>query len=253
MKQDDKNVLAVLAHPDDAEIVCAGTLSLLRNAGWNIHMATMTPGDKGTAELTREEISEIRKKEAAKSASILKAKYYCLEFEDIYFTYNRDTINQVTSLIRKVRPDIVFTASPADYMFDHEVTSQIVQTACFGAGIKNMEVTGRPYEKVPILYYCDPLEAKDKLGNPVIPAFYVDISIEMGTKEKMLSCHASQRNWLLKHHKMDEYILTMKEFGEKRGHEINVRYAEAFRQHLGHGFPRDNILAEIIPEHIKTI
>jgi hypothetical protein len=68
----------------------------------------------------------------------------------------------------------------------------------------------------------------------------------MGTKEKMLASHASQRNWLLAHHKVDEYILAMKRFGEQRGGEINVTYAEGFRQHLGHSFPQDNILKEIL-------
>ncbi len=62
----------------------------------------------------------------------------------------------------------------------------------------------------------------------------------------MLGCHESQRNWLLKHHKVDEYILAMKRFAEQRGSEINVKYAEGFRQHLGHGYPQDNVLADIL-------
>jgi LmbE family N-acetylglucosaminyl deacetylase len=40
-------VLALMAHPDDIEITCAGTLILLRAAGWDVHMATMTAGDLG--------------------------------------------------------------------------------------------------------------------------------------------------------------------------------------------------------------
>ena len=100
-------------------------------------------------------------------------------------------------------------------MLDHELTSKIVQTACFSSGIKNMEVDEPPYEPVPFLYYCDPMEGKDIFGNPVIPSMYVDISAEMEIKEKMLACHESQRNWLLTHHKMDEYILAMKRFARK--------------------------------------
>ena len=52
----NKTVLGIFAHPDDAEIVAAGTLLLLRKAGWSVHIATMTPGDKGSAELSREKI-----------------------------------------------------------------------------------------------------------------------------------------------------------------------------------------------------
>jgi len=241
-----KKVLAIFAHPDDAELMCAGTLSLLKKQGWEIHIATMTPGDKGTAELSRKEISLIRKSEAQKAAELIEGTYHCLEFEDVYILYDRRTINKATALIRKIKPDIVFTASPDDYMVDHEMTSMIVQTACFACGIKNMEVNEKSFEPVPYLYYCDAMEGKDKLGNPVHPAIYVNISEEITVKEKMLACHESQRGWLLEHHKVDEYILAMKRFAEIRGKEINTKYAEGFRQHLGHGYPQENILKEIL-------
>ena len=118
-------------------------------------------------------------------------------------------------------------------MIDHEMTSKIVQTACFSTGIKNLEISEVPFEPVPYLYYCDSMEAKDILGRPIHVSMFVDITGEILVKEHMLACHVSQRNWLLTHHKMDEYILSMKRFGKQRGKEINVKYAEGFRQHLG--------------------
>ena len=48
---DVRTVLSLLAHPDDAEFTCAGTLALLGQRGWQIHIATMTPGDCGSASL----------------------------------------------------------------------------------------------------------------------------------------------------------------------------------------------------------
>ncbi len=239
-------VLAIFSHPDDAEMMCAGTLSLLKKSGWEVHIATMSPGDKGSDEYTREELSAIRKAEAKKSAELIGASYHCLEFEDLYIFYNRETINKTTALIRKIHPSVVFTASPTDYMADHEITSQIVQTACFSCGIKNMEISESPFEPVPYLYYSDAMEGKDKAGNPVQPTIYVDISGDISIKEKMLACHESQQNWLLRHHKVNEYILAMKRFAEARGEEIGTKYAEGFRQHLGHGYPQDNILKDII-------
>ena len=109
-----------------------------------------------------------------------------------------------------------------------------------------MEVDEELYEPVPYLYYSDPFEAKDIFGSVINPSVYIDITTEIAIKEKMLSCHKSQRDWLLAHHKIDEYILTMKSFAEKRGKEINKLYAEGFRQHLGHGFPQNNILKEAL-------
>lgn len=246
----EKKVLAIFSHPDDAEIMCAGTLSVLKKKGWEIHIATMAPGDKGTAVNTREEISAIRRAEAKEAAEMIGAHYHCLEFEDVYILYDRVSVNAVTTLLRIVKPSIVFTASPQDYMVDHEMTSKIVLTACFACGIRNMEVCEAPFEPVPWLYYSDPMEGKDKFGHPVIPKMYVDITEEMPLKEKMLGCHASQRNWLLEHHKMDEYILAMKRFSAARGQEINTTYAEGFRQHLGHGFNQENILKEILGDKI---
>jgi LmbE family N-acetylglucosaminyl deacetylase len=247
----EKTVLGIFAHPDDAEITCSGTLLLLKKAGWKVHIATMTPGDKGSARDTREEISKIRKAEAAEAVKLLEGTYHCLEFEDIYIFYDRKTINKTTALIRSVRPSIVFTASPNDYMLDHEITSKIVQTACFSSGINNMEVNEKPFETVPYLYYSDPIELKDAFGNWVEPTIYVDITSVMEAKEEMLSCHKSQRNWLLAHHNMDDYILSMKRYAEMRGKEINTIYAEGFRQHLGHGgYPQSNILIDELADFV---
>lgn len=247
----EKVVLGIFAHPDDAEFLCAGTLSLLRKAGWAVHIATLAPGDKGTAEYSREDISRIRKIEAKNAARIIEATYHCLEFEDVYILYDRASINKTTYLFRKIKPSVVFTSSPADYMVDHEMTSLIVQTACFATGIKNMEVSVEGYEPVPYLYYTDPMEGKDKFGNRIQPSNIVNITGEIETKQNMLACHVSQRNWLMSHHNMDEYILSMKRFSEQRGKEVNVDYGEGFRQHLGHGFPQKNILKEILGDLVK--
>jgi hypothetical protein len=95
---------------------------------------------------------------------------------------------------------------------------------------------------MPALYYADALEGKDKLGAAVIPSVVMDITSTIEIKEKMLCCHASQREWLQSHHGMDEYVLSMKRFARQRGKQIGVEFAEGFRQHLGHGYPQDNIL-----------
>jgi N-acetylglucosamine malate deacetylase 1 len=54
---ENKRALALVAHPDDAEFMCCGTLTLLHERGWEIHLATMTPGDCGSELLGPEEIN----------------------------------------------------------------------------------------------------------------------------------------------------------------------------------------------------
>jgi len=237
-----KTALSLAAHPDDAEFLCAGTLALLAQKGWQIHIATMTPGDGGTKEYSREEISRIRTAEAAKSAAILGGQYHCLWCDDVLIMYDRETLLKVIRLVREVRPTVVFAPSPSDYMVDHEMASRLAMTACFSAGVVNVDTgPAKGFEPVPYLFYCDASGGKDIFGKEIVPDILVDVSSVMHTKEKMLACHRSQADWLKKHHNI-EYIGSMKQFSAKRGGEIGTAFAEGFRQHLGSAFPQDNIL-----------
>jgi LmbE family N-acetylglucosaminyl deacetylase len=247
-------VLGVFAHPDDAEFLGAGTLlRLARQHGWKVHVATMTPGDCGSAELAAAEISRIRRAEAAQAAALLRGEYHCLDQRDLLVMYNETTLERVTRLLRQVRPRIVLTHSPVDYHLDHEMTSTVVRAAAFAAPIPNfLPGPDRPLERIPHLYYCDPVEGKDALGCEVRPAFCVDISAVIEDKAALLACHASQREWLLKHHGMDQYLQAMRDWGAVRGKLMGVKYAEGFRQHLGHSYPQNNLLVELLGQPHAT-
>ena len=247
-----KRALALVTHPDDAEFLCAGTMALLGKAGWELHMATMTAGDCGSKELGREVISAIRRKEAAQAAKLILAPYHCLEFDDMFITYDRPSILKVLTFLRKVRPQLVLTMSPDCYMVDHEITSILVRTACFASGMNNMNTPGvELFEPIPHLFYLDPIEGKDKFGTIIEPSMVVDISEVIDLKTEMLACHASQREWLQKHHGMDQYLEAMKQQGEMTGKRIGAAFGEGFRQHLGHAYPQHNLLLETLPQAHK--
>jgi LmbE family N-acetylglucosaminyl deacetylase len=242
--------LAALAHPDDAEFLCAGTLLRLgRELGWEVHIATMTPGDCGSAELPPDEIARVRRVEGHAAAAALGATYHCLEERDLRVVYTAAAVEKAVRLINKVKADLVLTHSPDDYHLDHEQTSKIVRAATFAAPIPNF-LHGRherpPIEHIPHLYYCDPLEGKDAFGHPIPAGFLIDISTVIDAKAESLARHASQRNWLLKHHGIDNYILSMKEWSAVQGRRGGVAYAEGFRQHLGHSYPQDNLLGKLL-------
>jgi N-acetylglucosamine malate deacetylase 1 len=242
--------LALLAHPDDAEFLCAGSLArLVEEHQWQVHIASMTPGDCGSMDLPPDEISRLRRQESAVAAGVLGASYHCLEERDLVVFYNERALEKAVRLLRLVRPRIVFTHSPADYILDHEMTSQIARAATFAAPTPNLfrDRSHSPsLEHIPHLYYCDPIEGKDALGRPVPPAFCIDITGVVPTKTKMLAAHASQRDWLLKHHGMDQYIQAMRDWGSERGKSVGVEFAEGFRQHLGHSYPQGNLLGELL-------
>ncbi len=243
-------VLSLLAHPDDAEFLCAGTLHrLVREHGWQAHLATMTAGDCGSAKLPPEQISFVRRREGANAADLIGAHYHCLEERDLLVFYSEQALERVTRLLRDVRPRIILTHSPADYMLDHEMTSTLARAAAFAAPVPNFlrdRGHGAALEHIPYLYYCDAVEGKDLMGRAVAPAFCIDISDVIDTKAAMLTAHASQRDWLLKHHGMDQYVQSMKTWSAQRGRDHGVAYAEGFRQHLGHSYPQDNLLGRLL-------
>jgi LmbE family N-acetylglucosaminyl deacetylase len=245
-----KVALSVLAHPDDAEFLCAGALVRLRREhGWDVHIASMTPGDCGSASLPPDEIAALRRREGAAAAALLGATYHCLEERDLLIFYAERPLERVTRLLREVRPDLVLTHSPADYMLDHETTSTLARAAAFGAPAPNF-FAGRghapPLPHIPHLYYCDPIEGKDALGRDVKPGFCVDIGAAVGAKAEMLAAHASQREWLLKHHGMDEYVESMRRWAARRGAACGAAFAEGYRQHLGHSYPQDDLLGGLL-------
>ena len=163
------------------------------------------------------------------------------------FEFNDHWRRQVIDTVRRVDPCIVFAHPPADYLIDHEIASRLVREATFWAGVPNLHTEhGHTTGGVPHLYYTEPMDGVDVFGNPYPVGFHVDISSAFETKQRMLACHDSQRKWLRAYHGMDHYLVAQQERGKARGREAGVEYAEAFRQHLGHGYPHDNVLADVL-------
>src|SRR5262245_53667167 len=250
--KDNGHVLAFMAHPDDIEILCAGTLIHLRRKGYAVHMATMTAGDGGSVDLSGHEIASVRIKEARASAELLEATYHCAGEKDFMISYQPAVIRRVVEIVRLCQPFLVFTHNPSDYMLDHEVTSQLVRNACFCAGAPNMLTdalpAAPPLQGIPYLYYAAPVENKDSLGSPARFDLAIDTSDVMTLKEDMLKCHASQRQWLMKHHGIDEFVDSMRRWSAEVGLPRGVGYAEGFRQHLGHAYPQDDKLSQILAD-----
>jgi len=156
-------ILAVHAHPDDLDILAEGTLRLLGDAGHVVVLATATAGEGGSAEFDPAETGRIRQAEAAASAALLKASYYCLGFSDLG-VFNDDTSRRaVTELLRTVRPDLVITASPVDYHPDHEAISVLVRDACFAGPVANYRTgPARALEGIPA--FTSPTLSADATG-----------------------------------------------------------------------------------------
>ena len=252
-----QSILALFAHPDDAEFLCAGTLAHLAGRGLKIHIATMTAGDCGSTTLSATKIAKIRRGEARHAAKLIGAHYFCLNERDLNVFYDKKTLAKVTELVRQTNPSIVFTHSPVDYMVDHETTSQLCQTACFGAMAINFRTgntrSARPLGSVPHLYYAEPFGGRDILGKEVHATLFVDISATLSRKAEMLSCHESQQDFLRAQQGIPHLLDMMRAMADRAGKISHLTAAEGFRQHLGQGFPQKELLGLFLPELVRTI
>ena len=245
-------VLALFAHPDDAEFLCAGTLFHLADRGALVHLATMTAGDCGSSILSAHEISRLRLKEAQRAASVLGAQFTCLKEKDLLVFYDQQRLCKVMELVRRLDPSLVFTHSPSDYMLDHETTSRLCQTACFGAMAPNFRTglrnPAKPLRAIPHLYYTQPIGSTDILGKEVIPHLYVNIEAALERKEQMLACHESQQSWLKSQQGLSGPVDNMRKMVARTGVLVDFQWAEGFRQHLGQGFPQNDLLSTVLGE-----
>ncbi len=243
---ENKTALAFMAHPDDAEFHCGGTLIRLVDAGWDVHICTVANGDCGTLTETRWTIAGIRTVEADRAAKMIGATYHCLGESDGLVVFDQRTIQKAVDLFRRITPSLVFIHPRQDYMMDHEMSSLLGRSASFMFGTPNAsEFPLHPATNVPHMYYCDPVEARDPYGNIVKPTTYVDIAAVLDRKTDMLACHASQRDWLRAYHGDDEYLHSMQRAAAMRGEQAGMAAAEGFIQHRGHAYPRNDLLEEL--------
>lgn len=246
--------LCLMAHPDDCEFLAAGTLALLAEREWEIHIASSTPGDGGSATKNPIEIATIRREENVQSANIIGATYHCLELRDCHVTFDAESIRRAINLVRAIAPTLMFTHSQQDYMMDHEVTAQLARSASNGCIVPNCgNGPVLPGSRIPHLYYSDPVGIIDHDGLPANASVVVNITSVYEKKLAMICAHASQRDWLRAHYGVDEYTRMLDEWSARRGMTIGVPRAEGFRQHRGYGYPTNCLLSEMLGNLAHTV
>ncbi|MCW3109024.1 MAG: family deacetylase, partial [Segetibacter sp.] len=95
-----KTAIAIAAHPDDIELMMAGTLLLLKKAGYEIHYLNLSSGNVGSIQYDSETTAKIRLEEAKKAAEILAAHYHPPFCNDLEIFYDLTTLRQLAAIIR---------------------------------------------------------------------------------------------------------------------------------------------------------
>lgn len=223
-----ERAMVIMAHPDDPEYSCAGTVARWANAGAQICYVMCTSGDVGIAELgmTREKAAKIREAEERDAADILGVK-------ELVFLGEPDGMLQATmelrkKLVREIRrfkPEVVITGDPtvvwaSDRYInhpDHRAAATAALDATFPAAgqpnlFEELEEEGLSAHKPRKVYVTT-------WGEPDI---YVNITATIDQKVAALRAHKSQ----MKDNDPEERI---KEWAAERGKGKEMDYAEAFR------------------------
>jgi len=216
-------ILAVGAHPDDLEILCAGTLAKYVKQGHQVTMVVATLGEVASMTLPSEEMAAIRKAEAEAAAAVIGADFVSMGYPSEFLFSREETRLAFINLMRRARPDVVIAHAPSDYHPTHRASGQICWDVRVMTTVPNIKTEYPVCATIPEVLYMDTIA-----GIGFQPEQYVDISETFEVKKKMLACHESQADWLKAQYGMT-YLEFMEHISRFRGLQCGVRYAECFR------------------------
>jgi LmbE family N-acetylglucosaminyl deacetylase len=220
-----ERVLAVVAHADDAEVLCAGTLARARADRAAVGICVLCQGDKGQPAPPVEDLTEVRRAEMQDAAALLGAEVMFGGFPDGELFDGAPERRIVIELIRHFRPTLLLAHAPEDYHPDHRAASALAETASWFCSSGGYRTAAAAMTAPPALWWMDTVNQSGFL-----PGFFVDVSEHMALKRRMLACHQSQlrRGADSAFASLDEL---MQQQCRSRGSQAGVAAAEAFRIH----------------------
>lgn len=176
------DLLAIMAHPDDAELLCGGTLIKSASRGKRVGVVDLTAGEMGSSGSV-----ETRAREAANAGAQLGlAIRACAELPDSNLQNDHESRLVVAALIRAFRPRVVITHWKVGRHRDHRIASQLVRDACFLSALRKLDIPGEPFRPHKLVYATAFREDADP------PNFVVDITEQMDRKLDAIAAYASQ-------------------------------------------------------------
>jgi N-acetylglucosamine malate deacetylase 1 len=217
-------VLAIAAHPDDVELTCGGTLLKMAERDYPTGILDLTAGEMGTRGT-----QEIRAKEAAAAAKILKVSWRgTLGVPDSDVQPTRENKMRLAKVIRELRPRTVIIPFWEARHPDHYHASTLGYEGCFLAGLKQLPLEGEAYRPFKILY------ATSFEGMP--PTFIVDITKQYDRRRRAILAYGSQFRPAKNEKKqrvflaIDQLDARMDLMARHYGQMIGVKYGEPFLQ-----------------------
>jgi LmbE family N-acetylglucosaminyl deacetylase len=220
-------VLAVYAHPDDADVACGGALARWAKAGASVHLIVCTDGGKGTTDRTLKP-----KKLAAERAGELEASavlvglssVHNLGFPDGELVDSDDFRATLVERVRTLRPQLVCGHDPTAVFFgqdyfnhrDHRITgAALLDAVAPAAALPHYFPGAGPPHQVSTVLLSGTLEPDD----------WVDVTDTIETKAAAVECHrsqfAGQGGWAGE---------AVRRRAAEEGRRAGVAYAEGFRR-----------------------
>src|SRR5262245_38168558 len=220
-----ERVLAVVAHPDDAELLCAGTLARARQDDAAIGICVLCQGDKGQPATPIPNLAVVRSQEVAEAAKLLGAELFPGQFPDGELTDATPQRRDLIAVYRQFRPTLVLAHAPSDYHPDHRAASALAEAASWFCASGGYLPEHRPLETQPALWWMDTINMAG-----FEPGFFINISDHAEIKHQMLRCHKSQlARWADRDFSPLEEL--MRQQYTARGAQAAVSAAEAFHIH----------------------
>src|SRR3989442_8287811 len=173
------DLLAIAAHPDDVELTCGGSVMKMAQRGYKTGILDLTMGEMGTRGTP-----EIRAREAAKAAELLKVSWRgTLGVPDSDVQPARQHKLRLAAVIRQLRPKTVILPYWEARHPDHYHASTLGYEACFLAGLKQLSIEGEAFRPFKILYSTVYAHAR--------PTFVVDITAEHDQRARAILAYGS--------------------------------------------------------------
>ena len=218
------DLLAIMAHPDDAELLCGGTLVKSASRGKRVGVLDLTAGEMGSSGSATTRAREAE--DAARQMGLAERR--CANLPDAALQNDGPSREVVATYLRELRPRVVITHWKTGRHRDHRIASELVRDACFLSGLKKLPVEGEPFRPFKLLYAT----AFRHDAHP--PDFVVDITDHMERKLDAVAMYTTQFDGVVQAGEVypagDQDLLgrIRAELGHY-GSLIRVRYGEPFR------------------------
>ena len=220
-------VLAVYAHPDDADVGCGGTLARWAKSGSAVHLLVCTDGGKGTTDpevvpalLAAERAGELEES----SALIGLSSVDNLGFPDGELADSEDFRRTLVQRVRTLRPDVVCGHDPTAIFFgrdyfnhrDHRVAgAALLDAVAPASALPHYFPDAGPAHRV----------SEVLLSGTLDPDEWVDVTETIEIKAAAVECHrtqfAGQSGWAGE---------AVRRRAAEEGRRVGVGYAEGFRR-----------------------